>query len=287
MIEKIHEEKDHPVTMRYAVAQKLAVEAGKHALMHFKQRERLTVESKGVQDVVSIADREVESLLRARLATLFPDDAFIGEESATSTRDPNVHRALWVVDPIDGTSCFLNGMYAWCISIAVLIDGEPTIGVVYDPNTGELFHASRGNGAWLRTSTSIDARLSVSAAASAADGVLGLGISHRVPSGPFLDFVGQWLAQGGMFIRNGSGALMLAYTAAGRLIGYYEPHMHAWDCLAGIVLVNEAGGRTNAFLADNGLTKGNAVVAAGPHLYDDLSRIIVGQEASAERVAIF
>jgi myo-inositol-1(or 4)-monophosphatase len=85
---------------------------------------------------------------------------------------------------------------------------------------------------------------------------------------PFLDTV---LNDGGMFIRNGSGALMIAYVAAGRLIGYFEPHINSWDCLAGIVLVVEAGGISNAFLANNGLEKGNPILVAGPAVYDLLA----------------
>lgn len=263
---------------RYEAARAIALEAGRHALACFAQRERLVVEYKGVQDVVSIADREVEELVRARIAAQFPGDCFLGEESAGHALEAtpgDASRALWIVDPIDGTSCFLHGMYAWCVSIAVVIDGEPVIGVVYDPNADELFHAEKNGGAWIDAPATNDdfARraLQVSDAASARDGVLGVGISHRVSSAPFLAFVERWLEQGGMFVRNGSGALMLAYTAAGRLIGYYEPHMHAWDAVAGIVLVTEAGGRTNAFLADDGLARGNAVIAANPRIYGDLN----------------
>ncbi|WP_321786370.1 inositol monophosphatase [Paraburkholderia sp. J94] len=263
---------------RYAAARAIALEAGRHARACFEQREQLVIEYKGVQDVVSIADRDVEALVRARVASRFPDDRFLGEESAAlvqETATERTARAQWVVDPIDGTSCFLHGMYAWCVSIAVVIDGEAAIGVVYDPNADELFHAEKNGGAWidLHAAQAHPERraLQVAQAASAADGVLGVGISHRVSSTPFLAFVERWLARGGMFVRNGSGALMLAYTAAGRLIGYYEPHMHAWDAVAGIVLVTEAGGATNAFLADDGLVRGNAVIAANARVFGELN----------------
>lgn len=244
---------------RYELAQAVARRAGRKALEMFRDRDRLVIESKGLQDMVSAADREVELMIRAQVHAAFPDDGFLGEEGGGERPDA---RHVWVIDPIDGTACFVNGMHAWCLSIGVLCDGKPVIGAVYDPNSDELFHALDGRGAHVNST-----RLQASPAASLKDGVLGVGFSHRVPVAAFIPFLARTLERGGMFIRNGSGALMLAYVAAGRLIGYYEPHINAWDCLAGIVLVREAGGIVNDFLADDGLAKGNPILAAGPRLY--------------------
>ena len=103
------------------------------------------------------------------------------------------------------------------------------------------------------------------------EGVLGVGTSFRVGTEDFIPFLERVLLDGGMFIRNGSGALMLSYVAAGRLIGYFEPHMNAWDALAGLVLVLEAGGATNDFMAGNGLLRGNAMMAANDAILARLS----------------
>ena len=92
--------------------------------------------------------------------------------------------------------------------------------------------------------------------------MMGLGVSQRVKPETFTPVLHQVLLDGGMFVRNGSGALMLAYVAAGRLIGYFEPHINAWDTAAGIILINEAGGKTNDFLQNNGLINGNYILAA-------------------------
>lgn len=100
--------------------------------------------------------------------------------------------------------------------------------------------------------------------------MLGVGFSHRVKADSFIPFLERLLTNGGMFVRNGSGALMIAYVAAGRLIGYYEPHINSWDCLAGIVLVQEAGGVVNDFLAQGGLLRGNCIIASGAALYPQL-----------------
>lgn len=277
---------------RYELAQVIAREAGLRALAMFRARDALTVEYKGVQDVVSVADRAIEQLVRERVAAAFPNDAFLGEESAAAGRIPTASRVMWVVDPIDGTACFLHGMHAWCVSIAVIVDGVPAIGAIYDPNADELFHGATGRGAFVDNAVlaspstprlpdggeSSIARVSTALHVADVDaptqGVLGVGVSHRVDRADFLSFLDGWLGRGGMFVRIGSGALMMAYTAAGRLIGYYEPHIHAWDCLAGVVLVQEAGGRVSDFLADDGLTRGNPILASSKPLYNTLNDIV-------------
>ena len=250
------------VQARYLFAKKLARSAGEFAHNYFKNRDKLVVESKGTQDEVSIADRETEVFLRARIVDAFPDDGILGEEGGDATGGKAI---IWVLDPIDGTACFVNGMFSWCISIAVVVDGVPSIGVVFDPNANELFQAVIGGAAFVN-----DQRIHVKDVADFKGGVLGVGFSHRSQPEEFTPFMHTLLSSGGMFIRNGSGALMLCYVAAGRLIGYYEPHINSWDCLAAIVIVEAAGGRCNDFLAHNGMHKGNPILAAGKTLYPTL-----------------
>ncbi|MDO6406975.1 inositol monophosphatase family protein [Pantoea phytobeneficialis] len=251
---------------RYRFACSLAESGGKLAYEFYQQRDSLQTLHKGsdLQDVVSRADCEVESFVKSRIAEAFPNDGFLGEESGTADEGKSV---LWVVDPIDGTSCFLNGLHTWCFSLAIVIDGEPVIGVVYDPNHHELFHACKGQGAWLN-----DQQISPHPATTVAGGVMGVGTSHRVSTEDFLPFLDQLLQHGGMFVRNGSGALMSAWAAAGRLIGYYEPHMNPWDGLPGIVLMREAGGITNDYLAAEGIARGNVVLLASEKIYPQLKQ---------------
>ncbi|MTD27144.1 inositol monophosphatase family protein [Erwinia sorbitola] len=256
------------IEQRYQFACEVAMAAADCAFGFYQQRNQLEVEHKGqdLQDVVSIADRTVEALARSMITGRFPDDDFLGEE--TGGGDENA-RCTWVVDPIDGTSCFLNGLHNWCVSIGILVAGEPTIGVVYDPNHRELFRACKGKGAWVN-----DAPMRVHSGTTVADGVMGVGTSHRVTPEIFVPFISALLHEGGMFIRSGSGALMTAWVAAGRLIGYYEPHMNAWDSLPGLVLVREAGGISNDFLANHGLLRGNPLLLANETLYRQLSGMI-------------
>lgn len=252
------------IQRRYELARKLAQEAGAIGMDMFRRRDLLEIEQKGVQDMVSIADRAIEDYIRGHIAREFPHDGVLGEERGGDGKNSHV----WVIDPIDGTACFVNGMHSWCVSIGIMVDGEPTIGVVYDPNADELFHACKGHGAWVNGT-----RLHVNQAQSVRDGVLGVGFSHRVKTPTFIPFLTRVLEDGGMFIRNGSGALMIAYVAAGRLIGYFEPHINSWDCLAGVVLVLEAGGIANPFFENNGLMKGNPILVAGDALYKQLEQI--------------
>ena len=175
----------------------------------------------------------------------------------------------WVVDPIDGTSPFVNGMPTWCISIAALHGEEIAIGVIYVPCNDELYAAADGMGATLNGKT-----LRLDASRTIRNAVTGIGANNHVAPATVASIVEKLLDAGGNFIRNGSGALMLAYVAAGRLVGYYEPYMHAWDCMAGYCLVKEAGGWHLPFPVEgDGLTKGSPVLAAATGAVDDLRTI--------------
>ena len=129
---------------RFAAAKSIAREVGAMALVRFRNRYGLAVERKGVQDQVTAVDHEIEAAIRARLGALFPDDGVLGEEAGGA-----ITPRLWVVDPIDGTACFIAGIPVWCVSIAFVDGGEVKLGVIYDPNTDELFAAWRGHGASL------------------------------------------------------------------------------------------------------------------------------------------
>ncbi len=241
---------------RFDAAKAVAREAGQLALDYFRDLDALVVEHKGHQDLVSRADRDVEALIRRRLMEAFPGDAILGEEAGLTGAPGD--GGTWVVDPIDGTSGFLAGIPAWCVSIAFALGGEAEIGVINAPVTDELFTARRGGVARLN-----GAPIQASRAHSLEHGSVGVGLSNRVSPDAVLAFIDRLVRGGGLYFRNGSGALMLAYVAAGRLLGYYEPHMNAWDCLGGVALVRAAGGATNNVLAGDGLMGGGPVLAGG------------------------
>src|SRR6476469_2685838 len=129
---------------RHALAQDVARHAGALALDYWRDRERLTVELKGPQDFVSLADRDVEALIRREIAAAFPQDRFLGEETAALFTGPLDD--CWIVDPIDGTHNFLRGVPYWNVAIAYVAQSRPRIGVGCDPVNGELYRAGGGDG---------------------------------------------------------------------------------------------------------------------------------------------
>lgn len=252
---------------RFDLAQAVAREAGALALGYFAKLDSLTITSKGPQDMASEADLACETLIRQRLAEHFPDDGFLGEETGlTGTEDK---AGLWVVDPIDGTQPFISGMTTWCISIAYIIGTSIEVGVVYHPPGDELFAAQKGHGATL------NGKPIKGHAGGIRDGLVGIGYSTRLSVEAVIEPLRRLLQAGGIFHRNGSGALSLCYVACGRLVGYYEPHINSWDCLAAIVINTEAGCRVNDFLAGEGLRKGNPIIAATAGAYDALAALTI------------
>jgi len=249
--------KDSEVADRVDLLKRVAPEAGRLALNYFRDLGSLTIERKAnAQDVVSRADRDVETFLRAEVQSRFPGDGIIGEEHGAND---GASGHVWIIDPIDGTSPFLSGLRDWCVSIAIQRDGETVAGAIFDPSADELFAAVLSGGATLN-----GRRLRIDPELSLQNGLCGVGASHRTAPHLVSRFVDALLSEGGMFFRNGSGALMLADVAAGRLAAYCEPHMHPWDCLAGLLMVREAGGWTFDYPNGGALIDGGVVAASGP-----------------------
>jgi myo-inositol-1(or 4)-monophosphatase len=256
-----------PLAVRFDLAREIAEEAGLLALDYFRRRRELTIEVKGgLQDVVSIADRNVETLIRRHILAAFPEDGILGEEHGFEESSSGF---TWVVDPIDGTSAFVHGLPTWCVSIALLAGTELVMGVIRVPCDGETFASMKGSGATLNGEP-----LTLDASLTLATGLTGIGANHHVPPEMVGAVIAGLMETGGNYIRNGSGAQMLAFVAAGRLAGFYEPSMHAWDCLAGYCLVAEAGGCYRPFPVEGtAILEGGPVLAAGPGSFADLSAL--------------
>lgn len=254
---------------RLAAARIIIRRAGVLALDYFSRYDRLDVQTKDTaQDLFSEADTEVERLISAAIAEDFPDDGLVGEEHG---RAEGTSRYQWVIDPIDGTSCFLYGLPTWCVVICVLENGIPVIGLTYDACRDQLYSAALGQGAFRN-----DAAISVNARARIDDGLTAIGGSNAAYSARVGAIVERVLAAGGSYMRNGSTALTLAHVAAGHYIGYFQPLLHSWDCLAGLLLVSEAGGVANDFLAETGLYGQGDVFAAAPQVAAVLRELIGG-----------
>lgn len=246
---------------RYALARSLAREAGHMAHRAFGAS---ATTMKGRHDVVTVMDREVEAFIRAAIARSFPDDAVFGEEEGGSRGE-----RLWLIDPIDGTANYARGIPHYCVSIGYLERGVPMFGVIHDPSHDWLYAAERGGGAWRDGE-----RMAVSSTDSVNAATVECGWSTRRPTDDYLALIGRVMHAGAAMRRAGSGALGLVDVAAGRSEAYCELHINAWDCAAGIVLVEEAGGFCNDFFAGDGVVAGNPLIATNAALAATLSQVI-------------
>jgi myo-inositol-1(or 4)-monophosphatase len=255
------------VETRYQFGLTLIRDAGELALQYFNNRDALTIQSKGVQDMASEADLQTELLIKRRLTDTWPQDAFLGEETGQTTFIDG--QGIWVVDPIDGTQPFICGLSSWCVSIAFVQNSKVQFGMVYAPARDELFAGGAGHAATLNGATITGSR-----AQSIKDGLVCTGYSPKSGPDEFLPAFENVLRAGGMFYRDGSGALGLCYVAAGRLIGFFEPLIRSWDCLGAVGVLQAADMTTSDFLAGDGLFKGNPLLAANARVYVELKSLI-------------
>jgi myo-inositol-1(or 4)-monophosphatase len=256
---------------RLRAAEAVAREAGSLAMRYLSNPASLEVRLKGAQDVLTAADGAVERLIVATLRAAFAGDAFLGEEGgrvAGGAQDA----ACWVIDPIDGTANYARGLPTWCVSIAWVLAGRTELGVIYDPSANLMYCALRGGGAWRNGE-----RLAVSTTTDVGRASVDTGYSSRTPAAAYGGLVSRLLLRGINVTQCGSAALGLARVADGRLDGYVERHLFAWDALAGLLLIEEAGGQVNSFLDGDGLGRGNQTIAATPALYAVLADALEGR----------
>lgn len=252
---------DVSMHLRFLAACAIAQEAGQLVRRRFLERdEALELTFKGPQDYLTETDAEVEKLIALRLSQAFPDDGFFGEEGGGA-----FGASVWIVDPIDGTADFARGVAYFCVSIAFVHEGRTQIGVLYDPMAGELFAARHGGGATLNGRP-----IKVSAIDDPRKSIVELGWSPRAPFDDYLKVATRLNELGAGVKRRGSGALGLAYVAAGRQDAYCELHINAWDAAAAVLLIEEAGGWTNDFLTAQCLERGNRVIGCTPKLREAL-----------------
>jgi len=246
-----------------------AIKAGRSLARDFGEVQNLQVSLKGPGDYVSQADRKAEEIIQQELMRARPTYGFMGEESAEIKGTDGAHR--WIVDPLDGTTNFLHGNPLFAVSIALERDGDLVAAVVYNPAMDELFTAERGGGAFLN-----DRRLRVAGRRAIADTVIGTGIPYlgRSNHGKFLVELRHIISETAGVRSIGSAALNLAYVAAGRLDGFWEDDLKAWDVAAGMLMIREAGG----FLSDRSgrqdIFGTGSVVAGNEHVHKAVLEIL-------------
>ncbi len=214
--------------------------AGNVLLRSINKLDALNVVQKERMDYASEVDSDAEKVIIKELRRAYPDYGFVGEESGAQING----RYTFVIDPLDGTSNYLRGFPHYCVSIALVDNGEPTDAVIFDPLRNELFTASRGAGAQLN-----ERRIRVADRKELAGAMITTGFPprERARAGAQLECVRELLVHAEDIRRTGSAALDLAYVACGRSDAYFEAGVKDWDIAAGVLLVREAGGKVCDF----------------------------------------
>jgi len=214
----------------------LAKETGKFFLEEINNVRSTDIEVKGLHDFVSYVDKTAEARIVQRLAEILPEAGFITEEQTATHRGEKYN---WIVDPLDGTTNFLHHIPLFSVSIGLMENNEMVCGVIYEPNLDECFYAWKGGGAYLNGK-----QIRVSDQHEMKNALLATGFPYNDfgKLEGYIDLFTYFARNTSGLRRLGSAAVDLAYTACGRVEGFYEYGLHAWDVAAGIVIVKEAGG---------------------------------------------
>jgi myo-inositol-1(or 4)-monophosphatase len=247
-----------------------ARKAGRSLARDFGEVEQLQVSLKGPANFVSAADHRAEEILFTELSRARPGYGFRMEERGEVEGADRTHR--WIVDPLDGTTNFLHGIPIFAISIALEREGEIVAGLIFNPANQETFTAERGKGAYLNDRR----RLRVAARSELSASVIGTGIPHSGRPGHdlFLKELRAVMAVSAGVRRMGAAALDLAWTAAGRLDGFWERGLHPWDLAAGIIILREAGGYVSDADGRDGILKKGSVVAGNEAIHRGLLKLL-------------
>jgi fructose-1,6-bisphosphatase/inositol monophosphatase family enzyme len=251
------------------VARRCAEAGGRLARERFRQPQSIGVKGRG--NIVTDTDLAVESHVARLLSQEFPDHALLSEES-------NAHNSaatgwLWVLDPLDGTRNYASGIPFFCTNLALCHDGEPVVGVTYDPLHEEIFAAVKGRGAWVN-----DEPIRASEEPSLEASVLGIDMGYDDVRGAYMLKLLQGLWPGVQSVRiPGSAALGLAYAACGRYDLFVHNCLFPWDVAAGILLVREAGGAITDREGGAVSIHSEGVIAGGALAHADFLRLAAGR----------
>ncbi len=254
------------------VAISAAKEAGRIQMIHFGQSH--SIEYKGDFNPVTAVDRRCDKVIQRILLNAFPEHEVMTEESPFETKGSPWR---WIIDPIDGTTNYLHGFPCFSVSIGLEVEGELRLGVVYVPPLGELFHAEKGNGAFLNGKP-----ISVSRESVLARSLLSTGFPYDVHehSDFYLRYFHEFIKQSFAVRRPGSAAIDLCYVAAGRFDGFWEFKLQPWDLAAGVLMITEAGGRVTDFNGQPFSIYAKETLASNGLIHEQMLQVI--QEIGAE-----
>lgn len=248
------------------VARAAAIQAGEIIMASYNRLSEHDVDEKGRNDFVTVVDRDSQCVVVDALRAAFPADTIIAEESlAEGFNDGADPRRRWYIDPLDGTTNYIHAYPVFAVTIALEVDGELSVAITYSPILHEMFHAVRGEGAYLN-----DARIRVSTLSDQNRIMLATGFPFRARH-----MLEMYLKSFAIFFnrsrglrRCGSAALDLAYVAAGRVDGFWELTLSPWDIAAGVLLVEEAGGRVTDFFGGRTYLKSGHIIVTNGLLHD-------------------
>ena len=248
---------------------KVCMKASRSLIRDFGEIENLQVSTKGPGDFVTSADKRTEKILIDELQKAHPDFGILTEESGMINKSNIKNR--WIIDPIDGTMNFLNGVPQFAISIGYEEEGEIKCGVVFNPIMNEMFLAEKGNGAYLNNT-----RIRVSNKKKIKDALLVTGGpkgSSKIKDKIFSEYIN--VSKNVSNVRKfGSAALDMAYVACGRFDGYWQMELNYWDVAAGIIIVKEAGGFVDFFEKDKNLPLKKNILATNSNIHEELRDLI-------------
>ena len=246
-------------------------QAGAESMLYFNQPHHEQTKSSNF-DIVTEGDKAVEAVIIKALCEAYPDHHIVGEESGGVGNAADEAEYFWYIDPIDGTNNFANDIPFFSVSMALTDrDLNPLVGAVFNPVSHELFSAAQGQGATLNGEA-----IAVSSLTTLEAAILCSGFPYDIATGARLNVeaFSAMLPQVRGMRRFGSAALEMSYVACGRLEGFWEGQLNPWDCMAGVLLVREAGGRVTDYRDNEAHLTGAEVLASNGHLHDSILRVI-------------
>ena len=242
---------------------KTSIDTGVFIRNEVKNFNQSFVETKGIHNFVSYVDKNAEQQIVAKLSKLLPEAGFIAEEG---TGKPSKGGLNWVIDPLDGTTNFIHGLAPFAISIALMDGEEMILGVIYEINLDECFWAYKGSKAYLNGK-----EIKVSTIDTINGSLIATGFPYydyqRI--NPFFKTMDYFMKNSHGLRRLGSAATDLAYVACGRFEGFYEYSLHPWDVAAGVIIVEQAGGRISDFSGNKNYIFGGEIIASNSLVYNE------------------
>ena len=232
--------------------------------------ESVRVSQKQSNDFVTEVDQASENTIIETLLTAYPDHGILAEESGSTRGNPDAE-AVWIIDPLDGTTNFIHGFPVYCVSIALQVKGRLEQAVVYDPTRNDLFTATRGRGAFMN-----ERRIRVGKRTRLQECLLSTGFPFRPEDdfNTYLRLMGDMMQRTAGLRRPGAAALDLAYVAAGFSDGFFELGLQPWDMAAGALLITEAGGLVGNFTGEADFLQHRECLAGNPRIYAQMVAVL-------------